>query len=182
MNQEVREFIKEAGLSRSSVEQVATMLPADDLELDSWIGEAIAQNNSMAFHLIVFAALIRDRPVDARHLSHRSQAGGEFLSSWRDSASSSRERCPSTSLKDFATRRSITPLTRWVCSRLPSGATNTGAASIRIPLIPEALNLARRIKGVLEVDAFLLEIASRTGSAQLERLIREHYPKGLDAN
>src|SRR4051812_7531653 len=79
MNLEAREFIKQAGLSRSTVEQVARMLPDDDLELDNWIVEAIGENDSMAFHLIVFAALTRDRSVDARHLSAAAKlAGGSF--------------------------------------------------------------------------------------------------------
>jgi hypothetical protein len=34
MNPEVRALIKQAGLRRSTVEQVCRMLPDDDLELD----------------------------------------------------------------------------------------------------------------------------------------------------
>ena len=69
MNPELREFMKHAGMTRSAVEQVAAMLPNDDLELDSWVAETIRENDSLAFHLIAYAAFIRERPVDARHLS-----------------------------------------------------------------------------------------------------------------
>src|SRR5436853_6298672 len=79
MKPEAREYIKQAGLSRPAVERVAEMLPDDDLELDSWISDAIGESNSMAFHLIVFAALTRERPVDARHLATGLKlAGGPY--------------------------------------------------------------------------------------------------------
>jgi hypothetical protein len=79
MTPEVRALIKDAGLSRSSVEQVAAMLPGDDLVLDNWIGEAIREADSLAFHVIVYAALVRERPVDARHLSAGTNlAGGPY--------------------------------------------------------------------------------------------------------
>src|SRR5437868_2163238 len=76
MKPEVREFIKRSGLCRPAVERMVAMLPDDDLELDDWIGEAIRENDSMAFHLIVFAAMSRGRPVDARHLSTGAKLAG----------------------------------------------------------------------------------------------------------
>ena len=69
MKPEVRALIKQAGLCRSTVEQVAAMLPDDDLELDRWITEAIRDNDSIGAHAVIFAALNQGRPVDARHLS-----------------------------------------------------------------------------------------------------------------
>ena len=41
MKPEVHEFIDQAPLSRASVEGLAGMLPEDDAELDSWIGEIV---------------------------------------------------------------------------------------------------------------------------------------------
>jgi hypothetical protein len=182
MNQEVREFTKQAGLCRSTVEQVALMLPDDDLELDTWIAEAIAENDSMAFHLIVFAALTRNRPVDARHLSTGAKlAGGSFYLA----AMALRvqgEMMPeylldglrNTAIYHETHAMGLLAITVW-CDEHRNGVYPDA-------LIPEALTIARRIKGVLEVDAFLLEIAARARAAVLEGLIREHYPKGSDAN
>src|ERR1051326_1825614 len=76
MTPEVREFAKHAGLCRPTVEQMAAMLPEDDLELDSWISQAISANDSMAFHLLVYAALTHERPVDARHLASGAKLAG----------------------------------------------------------------------------------------------------------
>ena len=75
MKPEARDFIKESGLCVSAVEHLAEMLPDDDLELDSWIEETIRENDVMGFHLVAFAALSRERPVEARHL-----VGGTRLS------------------------------------------------------------------------------------------------------
>jgi len=68
MNLELRDFISQAGLCRASVERVAEMLPPSDAELDSYIDEAVRESDSMAFMLIVYAAFVKARPVDARHL------------------------------------------------------------------------------------------------------------------
>jgi hypothetical protein len=76
MTPEVREFIRQAGFSRATVEQMAGMLPDDDLQLDAWIAEAIRERDSMAFHLIIFAAFSRERLVDVRHLSAGAKLAG----------------------------------------------------------------------------------------------------------
>src|SRR5437660_2999996 len=68
MKQEVREFIDKARWCRPSVEGMADLLPEDDAELDSWIGEAVHNSEQLKFYLLVFAALSRERPVHARHL------------------------------------------------------------------------------------------------------------------
>ena len=86
MKPEVREFIKQNGLCRPAVEELAGMLPEDDLELDAWIGETIRENDSMGFHLIVLAALSRGRPVDARHLSSGAKLSGEDIACDREPA------------------------------------------------------------------------------------------------
>src|SRR5919109_2016034 len=79
MNPEVRALIKQGGLCRSTVEQLAAMLP-NDLELDRWITEAIQENDSIRAHAVIFAALSRSRPVDARHLSGLARlSGGGYL-------------------------------------------------------------------------------------------------------
>src|ERR1044071_6848522 len=79
MNPEVRALIKK-GLCRSTVEQIAAMLPDDDLDLDHWYAEAIQENRSLGAHAVIFAALHRGRPVDARHLSGLPKfSGGGYL-------------------------------------------------------------------------------------------------------
>ena len=180
MKAEVREFIKQSGLSRSSVEQMQAMLPDDDLQLDSWIGESIQENDSLAFHLIVFAALSLERPVDARHLSTGAKlAGGYYY----------------IAAMAFRVRGEMPEyLLEGVRSTTLYGATHAMALLVIVvwcderrggvypdQLIPEARTLARRVKPVPEVEAFLLEIARRTKDAVLQGIVREHYPGCPDA-
>src|SRR5262249_23923852 len=180
MRPEVREFIKHAGLCRSTVEQMATMLPDDDLELDAWIGEAIRENDSMAFHLIIFAALIRDRPVDARHLSTGTKLAGGALYlaaiAFRVQGEMPEyllEGLHTTAMYHAAQAMAFLTLAVW-CDERRNGVYPD-------QLIPEARRLARHVKNVLEVDAYLIEVALRTKDSVLHGLIRDHYPKGSDA-
>jgi hypothetical protein len=177
---EVREFIKQAGLSRSTVAQIAAMLPDDDLDLDNWISEAILDSDSMAFHLIVFAALSRERPVDARHLSTGAKlAGGSYYIAaiafrvHGEMPEYLLEGLCKTAIHDATHAMALLTIVFW-CDERRGGVYPD-------QLIPEARTLARRVTHKLEVDAFLLEIAIRTEDAVLEELVREHYPKGPDA-
>ncbi len=180
MKPEVREFIKQAGLSRSTVAQMAAMLPDDDLELDSWISEAIRESNSMAFHLIVFAALSRERPVDARHLSTGAKlAGGSYYiaaMAFRVHGEMPEyllEGLRNTAIQVETHAMALATIVLW-CDERRGGVYPD-------QLIPEARILARRGRQKLEVGAFLIEIAIRAKDAVLEQLVREHYPKGPDA-
>jgi len=180
MTPEVREFVKRAGLGRTTVEQMATMLPDDDLVLDSWIAEAIRENDSMAFHLIVFAAMTRDRPVDARHLSTGAKlAGGAYylaamaLRVQGEMPEYLLEGLNNTAIHHAAHAMGLLTIAVW-CDERRNGVYPD-------QLIPQARNLARRVKAVPEVNALLIEIAIRTKDAVLHGLIRDHYPKGPDA-
>src|SRR5581483_8272353 len=64
------------GLCRSSVEQVAEKLPADDDELDRWIDEAVHQSDGLVFMLLVFAAFAKEGPVNAKHLIGGARIAG----------------------------------------------------------------------------------------------------------
>ena len=48
MNSDIRQFIGQAKFHRALVGHMAEMLPADDAELDSWIAEAVHENDMMA--------------------------------------------------------------------------------------------------------------------------------------
>ncbi len=181
MKPEVREFIKHAGLGRSTVEHVAGMLPEDDLELDSWIGETIRANDSMGFHLIIFAALNNNRSVDARHLSAGTKlsGGGLYLAAIAFRVQGEMpeyllEGLQHAGIYHATQAMALLAIAVW-CDERRNGV-------FPDQLIPQARALARQVKHVLEVDAYLLEVGVRTNDAVLQKLIRDHYPKGSDAN
>jgi hypothetical protein len=180
MKPEVREFIRQSGLSRSSVEQMGAMLPDDDLELDTWIAEAIQENDSVAFHVIVFAALSRERPVDARHLSTGAKlAGGSYYigaMAFRVHGEMPEyllEGIRNTATSGDTHAMALLAIAVW-CDERRGGVYPDS-------LIPEARTLARRMKPVPEVVAMLLELALRAKDTVLQGLVRELYPKGPDA-
>jgi hypothetical protein len=179
MNPEVRALIKQAGLRRSTVEQVAGMLPDDDLELDRWIAEAIQEHDSIRAHAVIFAALNQGRPVDARHLSGLARlSGGGYLSVIAlrvhgEMPEFLLEGLRNTAIHHIAYATALLAIAVWCDERRNGG--------YPADLIPQARALARRVKDQIEVDAYLLEVAARTKDSVLERLIREHYPKGPDA-
>jgi hypothetical protein len=179
MNPEVRALIKQAGLCRSTVEQVAAMLPDDDLELDRWIAEAIQENDSIGAHAVIFAVLSQGRPVDARHLSGLARlSGGGYLAVIGLRAQGEMpefllEGLRNTAIHHIAYATALLAIAVWCDERRNGG--------YPADLIPQARALARRVKDQIEVDAYLLEVAARTKDSVLERLIREHYPKNSDA-
>jgi hypothetical protein len=177
MNPEVRALIKQGGLCRSTVEQVAAMLP-NDLELDRWITEAIQENDSIGAHAVIFAALSQDRPVDARHLSGLARlSGGGYLAviALRVQGEMPEfllEGLRNTAVHHIAYATALLAVAVW-CDERRRGDYPTD-------LIPQARALARRVKDQIQVDAYLLDLAARTKDAVLERLIREHYPTGSE--
>jgi len=179
MNPEVRALIKQAGLCRSTVERIAMMLPDDDLELDRWIAEAIRENDSIGAHALTFAALNQGRPFDARHLSGLARlSGGGYLAVIALRAQGEMpefllEGLRNTAIHHVAQATAFLAIAVWCDERRRGG--------YPADLIPQARNLARRVKHEIQVDAYLLEVAARTKDSILERLVREHYPKGSDA-
>src|SRR5437867_204020 len=179
MNPEVCALIKQGGLCRSTVEQVAAMLP-NDLELDRWITEAIQENDSIGAHAVIFAALSQGRPVDARHLSGLARlSGGGYLAviAFRVQGEMPEfllEGLRHTAIHHIAYATALLAVAVW-CDERRRG-------DYPADLIPQARALARRVKDQIEVDAYLLDLAARTKDAVLERLIREHYPTGSDTN
>ena len=178
MNPEVREFMKHAGMTRSAVEQVAAMLPDDDLELDSWVADAIRENDSLAFHLIAFAAFIRERPVDARHLSTGAKlAGGPYqigAMAFRvqgDMPEYLLEGLRNTICYPPTRAMGLLAITIWCDDR-------RGGVYPDL-LIAEARSLARVVKKALEVDVLLLDIARRTEDAVLQQIIRDHHGRNI---
>jgi SEC-C motif-containing protein len=180
MKPEVRALIKQAGLCRSTVEQVVAMLPGDDLELDRWIAEAIRENDSIGAHAVIFAALNQGRPVDARHLSGLAKlSGGGYLAviALRVQGEMPEflvEGLRNTAIHHIAYATALLAIAVW-CDERRRG-------DYPADLIPLARALARRVEDQIEVDAYLLEVAARTKDSVLHTLIREHYPAGSDAN
>jgi hypothetical protein len=180
MKPEVRALIKQAGLCRSTVEQVAAMLPDDELELDRWIAEAIQEKDSIGAHAVIFAALNQGRPVDARHLSGLARlSGGGYLAviALRVQGEMPEfllEGLRNTAIYHIAHATALLAIAVWCDERRRGG--------YPADLIPQARALARHVQDQIEVDAYLLEVAARTKDSVLHTLIREHYPTGSDAN
>jgi hypothetical protein len=179
MKQEVRTLIKQAGLRRSTVEQVSAMLPDDDLELDRWIAEAIQENDSIGAHTVIFAALNQGRAVDARHLSGFAKlSGGGYLAVIALRAQGEMpefllEGLRNTAVHHVAQATAFLAIAVW-CDERRKG-------DYPADLIPQARALARSVKNEIQVDAYLVDVAARTKDSVLEGLVRDHYPKGSDA-
>src|SRR5213593_3324126 len=167
MNPEVRALIKQAGLCRSTVEQVGAMLP-DDLELDRWIAEAIQENDSIGAHAVIFAALSRDRPVDARHLSGLARlSGGGYLlvialRMQGEMPEFLLEGLRNTAIHHIAHATALLAIAVW-CDERRRG-------EYPADLIPQARILARRVKDQIEVDGYLLEVSVRANDSVLQSL------------
>ena len=179
MNPEVRTLIKQTGLCRSTVEQVAVMLPGDDIELDGWIADAIQENDSTGAHAVIFAALHQGRPVDARHLSGLARlSGGGYLAVIALRVQGEMPEFLLEGLRNTAIHH-IAYATALLASAVWCGERRRG--DYPADLIPQARALARRVKDQIAVDSYLLEVAARTRDSVLQTLIREHYPTGSDA-
>ena len=70
MNPEMRALIERESYCRATMNELAALLPKDDGELDLLIGDTVARSDQLDFIYIVMAALIAERPVQARHLRH----------------------------------------------------------------------------------------------------------------
>src|SRR5438874_3335771 len=180
MNPEVRALVKQAGLCRSTVEQVAVMLPGDDIELDDWIAGAMQEKNSSGAHAVIFAALNQGRPVDARHLSGLVKlSGGGYLAvialrMQGEMPEFLLEGLRNTAIHHIAHATALLAIAVW-CDERRKG-------DYPADLIPQARALARRVKDQIQVDGYLLEVSVRAKDSVLQNLIREHYPTGSGTN
>jgi hypothetical protein len=174
MKSEVQEFIDQARLDRPSVERIAEMLPEDDAELDNWIGEAVREADQLAFLLLVFGALSRERPVDARHL----EGGAKLVNAPQYIVSIAfrvRGDMPEyflagirkTTMHGFSEAVALLAIAIW-CDERRGGVYPE-------QLLPQARALARRTKKVMEIDSFLLALAKRADDSGLRTLVRQYY-------
>jgi len=69
MKPELHEFLQQASLDQQTIKRVAELLPPDDPELDRCIEEAIENGSIKQVEYLTLAALVSERPVDARHLA-----------------------------------------------------------------------------------------------------------------
>ena len=77
MDPTLRELIDRSTFHKGSVREVAALLPVDDTELDTLVGETVAKNDILGFLLIITAALDLGRPVDVRHLGMGASMTGD---------------------------------------------------------------------------------------------------------
>ena len=70
MQVELQQFIQQAQYYQGALQELATMLPADDAALDALIAEAVTAGHQKEFVFVVMAALGANRPVQAGHLVH----------------------------------------------------------------------------------------------------------------
>ena len=73
MHPRIREIIDTVPYTRATMRQAGQFLPADNAELDEWLGETVAKRQSLDFFYLVCASLDLGRPVSSRHLAHGLQ-------------------------------------------------------------------------------------------------------------
>ena len=66
MRTNIHEFVETNDCCQGSLRALATMLPADDAELDALIGETVAASDQRGFTLIVLSALGANRVFETR--------------------------------------------------------------------------------------------------------------------
>ena len=179
MNLEVREFLNQATLCRPDVERIAGLLPENDAELDSWIAETVRESDRTAFMLLVFAAFLRERRVDAHHLAGglRLIGVGMYVSTIAlrmqgDVAEYLLEGLRDTALYNEVHATALLSIAVW-CDEHTGGVYPDR-------LIPEARAFARRSKHTPETDACLIELALKTNDASFLASIRKQYPNASD--
>ncbi len=72
MRKDIQDFVDQTMPCQIAFKQLATMLPADDGELDAMIDEAVRNWDGRAAPYLLFAALSANRKVDARHIEGSS--------------------------------------------------------------------------------------------------------------
>src|SRR5262249_31383955 len=174
MNSELRDFISQSGLCRDSVERAAEMLPADDAELDSYIDEAVRESNSMAFMLIVYAAFIKGRPVNARHLigGARITGGPAYLVAMMFQMQGDVPECllegmKNTAINNATAATSLFGVTVW-CDEHRNGVYPEG-------VLTEARTVARRINMFPEAAIFLNALAEKLDDSALRGIMRQNF-------
>jgi hypothetical protein len=173
MTPEAREFIDQAAWCRASVERVADLLPEDDTELDSWIAETTRDSHSLGFMFLVYAALSRNRPVQAHHLvgGARLIIAPGYLPPIAFRVKGDMPECMLEGLRNTALYHE-TEATALVSIALWCDEHRGGIYPEQ--LVPQARALARRVKHVVEVNAYLLSVAVRTNDEPLLRLLRQN--------
>ena len=68
MHPRIREIADHCFFLRKTVEEVASLLPADDAELDDWLSEAVAGREATLFVFLAVAAMHLGRGVASAHL------------------------------------------------------------------------------------------------------------------
>jgi hypothetical protein len=175
MKPEVQDFTDQAAWCRASVESVAEMLPADDAELDTWIAETTRDINSLGFMFLVYAALSRDRPVQARHLvgGARLIIAPAYLPPIAFRVAGDMPECMLEGLRNTVVYHetealALATVVIW-CDEHRGGV-------YPYELLPQARSLARHAKGITEVNGYLLSLALRANDELLLRILRQNHP------
>jgi hypothetical protein len=174
---EAQEFLAHARFGRPSVEALAGMLPADDAELDNWLNETVRDSQGTPFMLLCFAAFSRGRRVDAKHLVGGAKLIGapQYMMSIALRTDGEMpeyllQGLRNTAIYNWTHVMALLSIVIW-CDEHRGGVYPD-------EMLRQGRSIARRVKSSLEVDAFMIELASRTNDAEMHALIREHYPKG----
>src|SRR5215471_3876208 len=174
VNSELRDFISQSGLCRASVERVAQMLPADDAELDNYIAEAVRESDPMAFMLIVYAAFVKGRPVNARHLigGTRITGGPAYLVAMIFQMQGDVPECllegmKNTAINNVTAATSLFAVMVW-CDEHRNGVYPEG-------VLTEARTLGRRSTMVPDADVFLNALAEKLSDSTLRGIMRQNY-------
>jgi hypothetical protein len=176
MQTELRQFIEQCLFCLASVQRVAELLPADDMELDTLIGETVQENNPKSCLMVVVAALSRARPVQARHLArgamllgHELWIGSVMLKAQGDVPEPLLDAIENTRLSGACEAAALMVMEDW-CREHRTG-------KLPEPLIPMARKLARRDGLTNEAMAYLMTLAFRTNDAGLLAIVKGWFPR-----
>lgn len=177
MNPELRSYIEHARYTQGALRGAIPLLPADDAELDQWIGESVASAHPKEFIFLLVAAQDSGRKVQALHLVGGAalMLNAEFLAcaAWKmegDVAANLMAALQSSQL-----HRSIEAMALYIAAL----SCQEQGRSLPPQLIPKARTLARssvaRESDVMKFAA-LAALGFLSGDAALKSLIAKNYP------
>jgi hypothetical protein len=157
-------------------EQLHMMLPADDLELDRWLAEAVENNAAWEFTSLVMVALTARRFVDARHLVQGAGMLAQY-GAMMDNVRRMQGQVPEY-LMEAILQNTLDPANE-ACALLLVAVWRRDRGNGVLPeqLLPRARSLAASPTLPEEAAFYLVGVAVTTNDAILTDLLRRAYRK-----
>lgn len=172
MHPRIREIVSEITLLQRTTEEVSSLLPAGDDELDEWLSLAVAEKDPLLFLHLAVAAMHLERGVASRHLVRGLHLLTDpyyvGVTAWRARGDDVPERILEA-LRDTP----ISPLNRTVLLQI-TGEWCKERRDGQFPpeLITEARLLARNAKGMADRAAgHLISLAQTVADSRISDLV-----------